>query len=468
MPPRAPGKGTAKAKAKPKPKGTSSSRAAAALPQPIHTPTVQLLPSQPIGFAIQHQLFLCSEQWITPLHRDVNALLNAFEWTWTARSASASTRSPFELFKDLWTDKGWAYVHLLGVADGPMRVPWGESVLRAFAEHLTERETPLRQIGALFAIYTFCKTQSSHMPRQFVKLDIPTLNHLLSFPSRVSPALDPTGSSPLSPPPGTDVATVLDCVLAPATRMFHLVPTELALHPKDLPTVLIRDARARDLDAVARKLLGVEEETEWLRRGKLAELDRVRTRERVKSRRLRRARDDGGFGMRNGDDDPDEEDEDEDGAAGRDEGEEAVDVTDERQRARGCVGDWIDRLAKVSKTYSAVKRRSQALAAAEGGGPSVSVLARPRSKLQLEVLNKAEHATMAKVVEAGLEQTVKSRIGRDAARPERGETDQRLLHLVAGFDAPGPRGKRKRERNSQAMQEFETAVTLLDKSSVYE
>jgi len=113
-------------------------------PLPIHTPTIQLGFSQPIGFAIQPRLFFRSEQWITPLYRDINALLNSFEYEWTQElerqkkgndgdNVDEIWRSPFQVFKELWGEKGWSLIHLLGVTDGPLRTPWGESVLRGFA-----------------------------------------------------------------------------------------------------------------------------------------------------------------------------------------------------------------------------------------------------------------------------------------------------------------------------------------------
>lgn len=129
------------------PRARAAARTKETGPPPIHTDTIQLGPSQSIGTVLQHQLFFNSEQWITPLYRDINALLSSFEHEWLeelGRQISALReprvvqdeqphQSPFEVFKRLWRDKGWSFVHLLGVADGPLREPWGESVLRGFA-----------------------------------------------------------------------------------------------------------------------------------------------------------------------------------------------------------------------------------------------------------------------------------------------------------------------------------------------
>lgn len=76
--------------------------------------------------------------------------MNSFEFEWnqelqrqiekSRRDTTVSegqeevaSKSPFEVFKQLWKDKGWSLVHLLGVTDGALRSSWGESVLRGFA-----------------------------------------------------------------------------------------------------------------------------------------------------------------------------------------------------------------------------------------------------------------------------------------------------------------------------------------------
>ncbi|GAA5883604.1 hypothetical protein JCM16303_004910 [Sporobolomyces ruberrimus] len=450
------------------PRARATARTKETGPPPIHTDTIQLGPSQSIGTVLQHQLFFNSEQWITPLYRDINALLNSFEHEWTEefeRQISTSReprvvqdeqphQSPFEVFKQLWRDKGWSFVHLLGVADGPLREPWGESVLRGFAEHFNVGEKPLRQIGALFASFIFCKTQSKDMVKQYLKLDIPTLEHLVSFPTRVSPALDPTNSSPLSPPPSSDVDIVLRTLLSRSSGMFHLVPTQVYLHPPNLPSVLIRDVKVKDTDGTAKRLLGIEEEIEWLRRGKQEQLERVRTKQREIERKRKENRQDP-FGH-----DVEEQFEEQ---------EDEFDAGDDA-RSQGIVESWVSRLSKTSRAYSSVKARS-----GRGKGSGGSVLTKPKSKLQLEVMNKAEEATMYKVLQTGLDGMVEKRVGGKMSRPERGESDKRLLNLVRGYET-GPGGDRRKENKrrktkegpSQSIHELDSVLSQLDQSSVYE
>lgn len=340
--------------------------------------------------------------------------------------------------------------------------------------------------------------------------DTATLDHLVSFPTRVAPALDPTSSSTLSPPPTHDVSTILARVLSRRAPLFHLVPTELYLHPKNLPTVVVRDARAEELrqrggaavlERDARMLLGVEEEIEWLRRGRVDELEKMRAkldakevRKREREVRRQQAIEEGTTTLiEDSDGVEDDDDEEEEGGRGGsehnndDNGKDDEDLVKHRRRPRGeIVESWIGALKNLSRTYASVKSSGQG-AIVDGSEDSArrSVLARPRSLLQLEVLNRAEEATMRKVHETGLGQTVEARVAavkRKRARPEKGETNERLLSLVRGFDeqmgrggaaafgrrpsAPPKRRKRDDDAPSQSARELDAALTRLDQSSV--
>lgn len=105
--------------------------------------TLPLLPSHPVGLCVQTRLFFASEHFVGPLRADVDDLLARFEAVWTSRHArvddsdvaeanATSDGGPHEVFRAVWDELGWTHVHLLGTLDGPMRVPWGTSVLRAF------------------------------------------------------------------------------------------------------------------------------------------------------------------------------------------------------------------------------------------------------------------------------------------------------------------------------------------------
>ncbi|GAA5925661.1 hypothetical protein JCM1841_004799 [Sporobolomyces salmonicolor] len=415
MPPRARGRA-----------GASSSAVPAPPVDPVPTSTVQVLPSHPTGYCLQASLFFRSDLWIAPLRDDVEALLDKFERRWSAQAgprdhggagegaASASTSastsaspttldapapgpanaeflSPFEVFKRLWIEQGWTKIHLLGIMDGPARVHWGESVLRCFLEHLVPTQLPLKQVAALFAIYTFCKTQPEGMQKTFVKLDPPTLEYLLTLPDVLSPSLDsPFLSSTSSPilPPSADLLHILSTLLFPASPAIHLVPTPLYLHPSPLPCVSVQDVSKRDLAGTAQLLLGAEEELELWQHGRVSELKRLRR------------------------DDDEKEEEDEDETAGGTEGEEGW------SDARG----WTGQLSPLRRAYTSTK------------ASSASLLARPRTMLQQQVMELAQGMTLRAVSELGGAGGVLEEGG------EGGGGKRGLLGLVERG-----RGKRRRE-----------------------
>ncbi|GAA5907704.1 hypothetical protein JCM5296_007446 [Sporobolomyces johnsonii] len=424
----------------------SSSGAPAPPAEPVSTSTVHVLPSHPTGYCLQASLFFRSDLWIAPLRDDAEALLDEFERRWSAQagqldlggsgegaaatSTSASTPSsattvnapapdqpnvgplsPFEVFKRLWVEQGWTRIHLLGIMDGPARVHWGESVLRCFLEHLVPTQQPLKQVAALFAIYTFCKTQPEGMQKTFVKVDPPTLEYLLTLSDLLSPSLDSpflaSTSSPI-PPPSADLLHILSTLLSPTNPAIHLVPTPLYLHPSPLPSVSVQDVSKRDLAGTAQLLLGAEEELSLWQNGRVNELERLRR-------------------NNNADADGDAEDGGEGGGGGGAEG---------WSDARG----WTGRLSQLRRAYAGTK--------ASAG----SLLARPRTMLQQQVMDLAQGMTLRAVSELGGAGGVLGEGG------EGGGGKRGLLGLVEG-------GRRKRrregERGGTALGEYERVLKEL-------
>ncbi|GAA6060603.1 hypothetical protein JCM10212_004582 [Sporobolomyces blumeae] len=444
-------------------------------PSSVSSPvsTITLQPSHPASFTVQHALFLHSDQWVGPLRQDVSALVTAFAREWRAEiqrqgeavgrsrrtrgapsgrgdqggatggNASASStsttarvdgeallsrhRSPFEVFKEIWVETGWDVVHLVGIADGPARTPWGESVLRAFGEYLVPRVPPLEQVAALFAIYTFVKMQPTAMQRQLLRIDVQTLDYVMTFPQTLAPHLDPTNASPLDPPPASDVSVVLSAFLSRSDPCFHLVPSEIFQHPRDLPCVNVKDARSRNVDDLAKQFLGIEEEGELLRKGREDEIERIHRGDHARGDETSQRDLDHG-----GDD-------------------------SSRKRKKRRTSSWMGPLELASATYAKTKSRSSS-----GGSTSTfsrSTLGRPRSQLLLDVMNEAEERTMDRVRQVGLEGTVVHGLGGRTSDSNRGETDKRMLQLVrrARFLGKGLND----EGTTRPIREFKDAVEAL-------
>lgn len=216
------------------------------------------------------------------------------------------------------------------------------------------------------------------------------------------------------------------------------------------------------MDLIAKRLLGIEEEIEWLRRGKREKLEKIREREKKRIRRELERNETGEDQA----EDREEEEQDED----EDDEDDFIAVRARGGTAKGVFENWLGSVLKTSQNYSAVKSKARNRATGEGG----SVLTRPRSKLQLEVLNRAEESTMYKVRETGLESNVERRV-RNKRKASR-QTNERLLELVKGFDKELKEGNKKRRKTksasskttSQSLSEVEAALTLLEHSSVYE
>ncbi|KAI0756879.1 hypothetical protein C8Q80DRAFT_62639 [Daedaleopsis nitida] len=115
--------------------------------------------------------YFTSSLYIQPLRNDLTHLVTAFT------DQYKDTAKPFELFKKLWQDRGWSWLHMR-VYDGRARQYFLRMTYRIFigkiyfpstnpclppvvVERLTETHTPLERIVALFALYTFHMTQPS-------------------------------------------------------------------------------------------------------------------------------------------------------------------------------------------------------------------------------------------------------------------------------------------------------------------
>ncbi|SGY13451.1 BQ5605_C010g05868 [Microbotryum silenes-dioicae] len=205
------------------------------------TPTIPLQSTPATTFVLQHHLYFLSADWISSLRLDVDELLDSFVEAYRGLT-TGDEQSPFQVFKSCWIAKGWSRIHLFGIMEGRARQTWGESILRGFLERLVPDSTsePLIQVAAFFAIYTFFSTQADTQEQVYIKIDPPTLEHLLTLPHTLASALDsrtnsdgPSSSSILQP--SLDLHRVLLSLLE--AQAFFIVPSETFLHPRQLPTV---------------------------------------------------------------------------------------------------------------------------------------------------------------------------------------------------------------------------------------
>ncbi|GAA5852215.1 hypothetical protein JCM9279_006935 [Rhodotorula babjevae] len=346
--------------------------------------------SQP-GYCLSTPLFFLSDAWVPPLRAAGGALLAAFAEGYPA----APRYSPCEVMRRLWEGMGWKWVHLLGVPqNGAMRGPWGDSVVRAFFEHLNPSVPPLRQAAAFLALHLFVLTQPASMQRIFLKVDPAMLEYLLALPEQLAPILDSplratsvteldpalNDAAPiaaLSPPASRDLSTALHALLS--TSSFHLVAPETFLHPAPdaLPLVHTvpnpRWLRTRAQRALA--LLGAADEARALPLGRVRR--EVRAAQRRSKKRGRPA-------------EADEDEESEDDESEEDGGGSGGGSDDEREEEQPVmVKQWdVDALARLGASYRSAKRFRP-----DGDVGERSALLDPGFALQADVLREAQART---------------------------------------------------------------------------
>ncbi|KAI0257680.1 hypothetical protein BJV78DRAFT_1164326, partial [Lactifluus subvellereus] len=103
---------------------------------------------------IQPPFFTCS-LFVIPFRADIEQLTDLF----IQEYAADSTR-PFALFKRIWQEQRWTYMHLK-VFDPRPRHVYLTVACRLFVEQIAKHVDPIRRLVALFGLYTFYFTQPS-------------------------------------------------------------------------------------------------------------------------------------------------------------------------------------------------------------------------------------------------------------------------------------------------------------------
>ncbi|GAA5824484.1 hypothetical protein JCM11251_000442 [Rhodosporidiobolus azoricus] len=400
------------------------------IPQPpppldVDSATIPLEEGYSPGYTFHANLFFASTDWLHPLRADVEALLAHFKRAWEVASASAGETgdgqkesfSPMEVMKGVWDRKGWNKVHLMGLLDGPVRLRWGQSIVRALVERINPDEEPLKQIAALLALYLFWSTQPDSLQKLFIRVDPPTFEHILALYALHRRLLDSSSSHALLfPPPSADLALALHSLVS--QNAFFLVPTQSYVHPS-LPCVRLEDTAQAETRDVATVLLGAEEEMRRIKRGEL-------------SRVARRAISD------------DEEDEDE-----------TEDEEDEEERLAEDEGDggapdyeaWGAPVLRASVARCAqTKLLSSAAPSGQSLSTAFSTLHAPQNRLHLDVLLEAEKRTREALSKLGTAAggADLGLIGGTAANDDGKQDAGRLLRLLNGRGDGQDGAKRRR------------------------
>ncbi|KAI0825019.1 hypothetical protein BC628DRAFT_1419396 [Trametes gibbosa] len=178
--------------------------------------------------------YFTSSLYVNPLREDITALIGAFSERYNA------TIRPFELFKRLWKELGWSWLHLR-VHDGRSRQSFVKITERLFTERLAKSEQPLARVVALFSLYTFHNTQPSVstpliLPSLYTMIPADLYQEMLSLPA----ALEDPELQPLRPYVSHILAKMLEA------RSFYITPQSStnAQNPSKLPReILVLDGQ---------------------------------------------------------------------------------------------------------------------------------------------------------------------------------------------------------------------------------
>ncbi|KAI9065839.1 hypothetical protein FKP32DRAFT_1590164 [Trametes sanguinea] len=169
--------------------------------------------------------YFSSSLYVTPLREDFSALVTAF-----SEQFREDVR-PFELFKKLWAEQGWSWLHLR-VHDGRARQAFLRITERVFTEHLSHTRAPLARVVALFSLYTFHYTQpTSSAPPVYSTSHIAIPIDLYQDMMSITSALTDEHHASLKPYVARSLAVMLD------DQLFHILPHSEtnAQHPSRLP-----------------------------------------------------------------------------------------------------------------------------------------------------------------------------------------------------------------------------------------
>ncbi|KAI1788779.1 hypothetical protein LXA43DRAFT_625669, partial [Ganoderma leucocontextum] len=111
-------------------------------------------PSASRGEITLQPSYFTSSLYVDPLREDIWTLITLFA------DQFDDTVQPFDLFKKLWTEEGWCWLHMR-VYDGRARQSFIRTTERIFAERTADTESPLTRVIGLFSLYTFHNTQPS-------------------------------------------------------------------------------------------------------------------------------------------------------------------------------------------------------------------------------------------------------------------------------------------------------------------
>ncbi|KAJ3500528.1 hypothetical protein NLJ89_g9752 [Agrocybe chaxingu] len=125
-------------------------------------------PSASRGDIVLQPNYFTSSVYVRALRDDISTLILRYH-----EAYSQTTMRPFTLFKTVWLQMGWNWLHFK-VFDHRSRQTFLDVTARLFLERTVRTEAPFTRAVALFSLYVFFYTQ--------IKDPIPALRSISNIP----------------------------------------------------------------------------------------------------------------------------------------------------------------------------------------------------------------------------------------------------------------------------------------------
>lgn len=175
---------------------------------------------------LQPTYFTCS-LFVDPAREDIDHLIRVY----AERYARSPFPQPFVLFKDIWNDYGWTWLHFK-VFDARSRDAFLKVTMQLFSERLAESEDPLTRAAALLGLYTFFVTQpSTSAPPLYALAHLPMTIDMYQSLLKLPDVLETDLLRPLR----AYIIYVLSALQK--AHFFHILPPSnlYPLSPRELP-----------------------------------------------------------------------------------------------------------------------------------------------------------------------------------------------------------------------------------------
>ncbi|KAM0789577.1 hypothetical protein ACM66B_000386 [Microbotryomycetes sp. NB124-2] len=237
--------------------------------------TMYLRPPARYGPSLHSKLWFNSDEWVNALRKDVQDLVDTVTREWTATDCTYK----FDAFKKAWIELGWSKLLVLAFVEGPVRLPWCHSVVRAFSERISPDHSINEQVVCLFALYALWFSQTKTMHKFHIPVDSDLLEHVVNLPALVKQGSKESTTALSAKALGKRKAVDVDSgdhldVSYVVTRLveafaFFIVPQESLFQPRSWPNVHVRSTTIADISLAAQTVLAIEAELEELERGRL-------------------------------------------------------------------------------------------------------------------------------------------------------------------------------------------------------